>query len=111
MNKPRKQKRAAQSRCALIGGSISVSSANALIADWRKHAKGAMGMARHHDKAKWDAHAKRQDKQSNEHESDRYRWRRVAETFRHCAKELRRQVVLANKRQPKSNNSIGLTQK
>ena len=103
MNKPRKQKRAAQSRCALIGSSISGASANALIAEWRKHASDCMGMARHHDKAKWEAHRAGKDKEANEREGDRYRWHRVAQTFRFCAKELRRQAVAPNNRQPKSN--------
>lgn len=103
MDKPRQQQRAAQSRCALIGGSIPVSSANALIDDWLTQAGNCMAMARHHDRQKWRAHAEGQDKQSNEHEHDRYRWRRVAQTFRFCAKELRRQVVAAKKRQPESN--------
>lgn len=104
-------------RCALAGGSISVSSANSLIEKWRKHASGCMGVARHHEKDGWAAEmasraaglrkSRREEKakraEAVEHEHDRYRWHRVAQTFRFCAKELRRQVVAANKRQPKSN--------
>lgn len=98
-------------------GSISVSSANALIAEWRKHASGCMKVARTHDKAGIAAanesrsaalrKSRREEKakreQAENHEHSRYRWYRVAETFRFCAKELRRQVALTNKRQPKSN--------
>jgi hypothetical protein len=117
MNKPRKYKRTQQSRCGLIGGSLSVSNANALIADWRKRAKGCMRMSRHHEKDGRTAElesraaedsgkrklAARKQIEARDHESNRYRWRRVAETFRCCAKELRRQAALSNNRQPKSN--------
>ena len=81
----------------------------ALIKDWRKQASGCMGMARHHEKERWKAHHSRKDAESHEHENDRYRWRRVAETFRHCAKELRR-MVAANKQQPQPNHRIGHTE-
>ena len=92
-------------RCC-CGGLVGLGSesADALIKDWRKQASGCMGMARHHEKERWKAHHSRKDAESREHENDRYRWRRVAETFRHCATELRRQMVAANKRQPQPND-------
>ncbi len=66
------------------------SDAKDLIMMWRRYASDAMKMSRHHDKLGWEAHHAHRDAECKEHESDRYRWRRVAETFRYCAKELKR---------------------
>jgi len=93
--------------------------ANDLIAKWRKHASGCMKMARKHEHDGWAAEmasraaekqkSRREEKakreQAREHASDRYRWFRVAETFRFCATELRRQVALTKKRRPESNKA------
>ena len=95
---------AQSARCALATGCLPVSSANGLVADWRNKAKSCMKMSRMHGRKSWEAHAKHRDKESNEHEGDRYRWQRVAQTYRFCAKELRRQMAASNKRQPEDNN-------
>lgn len=74
---------------------LRAESAEALIAEWQKHARGCVKASRRMDREK--------------REEDRYRWYRVAETFRFCAKELRRQVVAAKKRQPQHNNVLAST--
>jgi hypothetical protein len=67
-----------------------------LVHRWRQRAEGCMKMAQMHSKAGWAC--KRGSKEEREHESDRYRWFRVAETYRYCAKELCRSLKTEGKR-------------
>jgi hypothetical protein len=53
-------------------------------------------MARKHSKESWAA--KRGSKEAAEHEADRYRWVRVAQTLRQCANDLKRSMLTAKAR-------------
>lgn len=62
-----------------------------LISNWRKSAKYSMRMAHSHDK---DGRAcKIGSRMACDHEADRYRWYRVAQTFRYCASMLNRLTI------------------
>jgi hypothetical protein len=64
--------------------------ARELPTKWRKQAADCMRMAGRHQLEALNISLGM--KEGDQHENDRYRWRRVAETFRFCAKELRRAI-------------------
>lgn len=83
-----------------------------LLSEWRKRATSSMKMSRHCEKESWDAEMASRDaakrnshklsarlrRESVDREHDRYRWQRVAETYRICVKELRRVIRKQNHR-------------
>lgn len=79
----------AVAHCAVANGWVPVSSAEALATEWEDKAKGYMATA-----------------PAAASPSHRERIEAVSDTLWHCARQLRRQVVNSDERQPAPNNAM-----